>query len=525
MCQFDVFNKPHAYALTMFLDNPRRHDHAMRTHVRRHRFLYLSLLLHALPLAALGYLGHVGNIRIESARRERLLESGMQLTEQARLEKRVRDMAEIKSLLEQSAGGTRSTPIGPREHQEAPLPFSVEPKRPNALLKEAKELARAIETIERDIKAEELAKLLKIPKEKALVHLAEVRKPAQADIEPKTRAEAAAKIAQLETKARQVLQQRRQQLEGRRNGMPVTASASLGRDKAKPVLPGQSSSRNGSKHDTDVAEREQADGGGHKGDGRGGHGDGEGQGSTGEGEGEGAGGDASRTSLLDRIAAFSNPDLPDRKTSEYTAGGLANFYESGIGHIPDVDANRMVTGAGRIIGSGGPYANRVYVNSWYLIGPFQGKFGGELFSNFRYPPEDAVVLDAVYRGKGNRMLKWKYINLSKYPLIPPDEAENAVYYGYTELMLEKAQDLTIWVGADDDAQLWINDQLAWKGGNVNKEWFFGEIYETANAYVRDYNLTEGKRVVHFRKGRNKLFFKLSNGPTRLFFSLILTKEP
>jgi hypothetical protein len=46
---------------------------------------------------------------------------------------------------------------------------------------------------------------------------------------------------------------------------------------------------------------------------------------------------------------------------------------------------------------------------------------------------------------------------------------------------------------------------------------------TRNTYVRDYNLSEGKRTVHFRKGRNKLFFKLSNGPTRLFFSLVLTK--
>jgi hypothetical protein len=29
--------------------------------------------------------------------------------------------------------------------------------------------------------------------------------------------------------------------------------------------------------------------------------------------------------------------------------------------------------------------------------------------------------------------------------------------------------------------------------------------------------------VHFRQGRNKLFFKLSNGLGPLFFSLVLTK--
>ncbi len=113
--------------------------------------------------------------------------------------------------------------------------------------------------------------------------------------------------------------------------------------------------------------------------------------------------------------------------------------------------------------------------------------------------------------------------MARYPLIPPVSAEDAVYYGYTELMIDADQDLSIWVGADDDAQLRLNDRLVWEGGNVNKGSFFGQFYETRNTYVRDYDLSEGKRVVHFRKGRNKLFFKLSNGPTRVFFSLVLTK--
>lgn len=477
----------------MFLDNPRRHDHAVLIHARRHRFLYLSLVLHALPLVTLGYLGHEGNIRVESARRERLFESGMQLTEQARLEKRVQDMAQIKSLLEQSTDAKPLARAGTQEHQENQANSSAEQKDPNALLKDAKELTRAIETIERDIKAEELAKLLKIPKEKALERLAEVRKPKEADIEPNTRAEAAAKIAQLETEARQVLEQRRQQLEQRQNGTPVT---------------------NGSKQNKDVAGGQQPAGGKNA------RIPGGGQGS---GDGGGGGGGQVKTPMLDRIAAFTNPDLPDRPTTEYTSGAFGDYYDHGMGHIPEIDAKPMVKGSGRIMGPGGAYANRVYVNSWYLIGPFVGKRGGELFSNYRYPPEDAVVLDAVYPGKGDRLLKWEYVNMAKYPLIPPNEAENAVYYGYTELMVDEEQDLTIWVGADDDAQLWINDKLAWKGGNFNKEWFFGKIYETKNTYVPDYNLSESKRVVHFRKGRNKLFFKLSNGPTRLFFSFVLTK--
>jgi hypothetical protein len=183
----------------------------------------------------------------------------------------------------------------------------------------------------------------------------------------------------------------------------------------------------------------------------------------------------------------------------------------------------MVKGAGRIIGPGGTYANRVWINRWYVIGPFDGRHGAGLFANYRHPPEQGVVLDAAYRGKGGRLVTWDYVDMARYPLMPPVHAEDAVYYGYTELRMDAEQDLTIWVGADDDAQLWLNDRLVWAGGNVHKDWFFNQVYETRNTFVRDYNLSEGKRRVHFRKGRNKLFFKLSNGPTRIFFSLVLTK--
>lgn len=116
---------------------------------------------------------------------------------------------------------------------------------------------------------------------------------------------------------------------------------------------------------------------------------------------------------------------------------------------------------GRMLGSGGEFANRVYVNSWYLIGPFEGKHGSGLFSNYHYPPEDGVVLDAAYPGKDNRVVKWRYLNADSYPLVPPDYAEDAVYYGYTELMLDRERDLTMWIGADDDAQVWLNDEQVW----------------------------------------------------------------
>jgi hypothetical protein len=462
--------------------------------IRWHPFIFLSLVLHAVPLVALY---HLGSQRIELAQRERQqrqVESGARLTAQARLEKRVHDMERIKSLLEQSAAAH------PAENKEDEVQFSAQPKAPEELLKQAKDLSRKIDEIERDTKAEQLAKLLDIPKEKALEQVAEKAKAEEPPAaEPQTPAEAAAQIEQLEAKARVALEERRHQLEQQQNGVQVAADAAgaaqggAGQGKGK---------------------------GNGKGDG-GGDGRLNGNGKSGQGLGSGNTGGVGRT-MLDRIAAFRNPDMPDRATQAYI-GGAGTMFGGGVAHIPTVDAASMVKGAGRMIGPGGTYANRVWVNRWYLIGPFDGRHGAGLFANYRHPPEQGVVLDAAYRGKGGRLVKWDYVDMARYPLEPPVHAEDAVYYGYTELMLDAEQDLTIWVGADDDAQLWLNDRLVWAGGNANKDSFFGQVYETRNTYVRDYNLNEGKRVVHFRKGRNKLFFKLSNGPTRIFFSLVLTK--
>jgi hypothetical protein len=477
----------------MVLDDAPAPGTALLAHVRRHPFLLLSLVLHAVPLIVLVHVGsrHIEHARLE--RQQRQVEAGARLTAQARLDKRVHDMERIKSLLEQSAGAH------PAPGKEDEVQFSAQPKAPDALLKQAKELSRKIDALERDAKAERLAQLLDIPKDKALEQIAKTPAPdAPPALAPKDAADAAAQIEKLEAKARDVLERRRQQLEQQQNGVQVAAGAA------------------------DAAQRGAGNGHGNANAGGNANGRQNGNGRTGPGIGNGTSTGAGSV-MLDRIAAFKNPDLPDRATKAYAGDGLRPFLGDGAGHVPDVDAATMVKGAGRIVGPGGTYANRVWVNRWYVIGPFDGRHGEGVFANYRHPPEQGVVLDAAYRGKDGRVVTWDYVDMARYPLMPPVQAEDAVYYGYTELMIDAEQDLTIWVGADDDAQLWLNDRLVWEGGNAHKDWFFAQVYETRNTFVRDYNLSEGKRRVHFRKGRNKLFFKLSNGPTRIFFSLVLTK--
>lgn len=488
------------YPLLMVLE-------ALAGAIGRRPYLAFSLAVHAVLLALLYYFG---SYQFELRQQEAEVSSSLRATSQASMAKRVQDLQTIKQLLEKSAE---------RADAGEPAPPPPPTDSPQEMLEQARELAKAIDTLDKEIQAEELAKLTGAPppKEAAPAPTPEpvpapapiptpapaepapaqastpAPAPAPASSDPVTPDQAAAEIAALETKARAALAKRQQQLDARENGVAVEGAAHGAGGAANQPGP---------------------DGASGKGDGSA-TGSGMGKGSSGKGGNAGA-------SVRAEIAEFIGAgDRIEQVTSKKYSWGV-EFFDKGIGKIPPLDGQPMIKGQGRMLGAGGQYANRVYLNSWYIIGPFAGNHEGGLFANPSYPPEKAVLLDAVYFGKDKRLLKWRYVNATSYPLIPPDPAEDAVYYGYTEVFMDKACDLKAWIGADDDAQVYLNDRLVWMGGNLNKQWFWNTIYDTQNTYVSDYNRNEGTRIVHFNKGRNKLFFKLSNGPTRLFFSMVLS---
>lgn len=450
--------------------------HTMLELIRRHRFLSLSLVAHAALLGVL-YMGahrvQLEQQRIQRSREQPSVDAGKRLMERARLEKRVRDMARIKSQLESGAADKGDD-----------VQFSAQPRTPEQLLEEARALSRRIDEIERDDRAGRLAKLLRIPKQKALEKVAQTRQPEQppAGAAPRKPVDAAAQIEQLEAKARDALARRGRQLAQQQDGTRVAAGESRSGSAVRQGAPGRP---------VGSAPRSPSPGG------------------------------VSISSVLGTIDALIHSGRAGRGIEANIVAGNHDDVDRTLVRIPEVPANARVKGAGRIIGPGGPYADRVYVNRWYLIGPFERKHGDAWLAPD--PPEQAVILDAAYRGKDGRLLKWEYVDSASYPLVPPQPAEEAVYYGYTELMVDKEQDLTIWVGANDDAQLWLNDRLVWRGRKVAKALFYREVDDTGKSHGRDYNFSEGKRVVHLRQGRNKLFFKLSNGLGFLFFSLVLTK--
>jgi hypothetical protein len=179
----------------------------------------------------------------------------------------------------------------------------------------------------------------------------------------------------------------------------------------------------------------------------------------------------------------------------------------------------VLRGEGRVFGPGGSYAERIYLDRWYIIGPFPNEHRRNIET--RFPPEFGVDLDAEYLGKDDRLLHWKYFEADSYPLVPPDDEPYAVYYGYTEVMMDRERDLWVSFGSDDESKVWLNDALVWESGTGFKLWYNSGGYRSLPSYMRDWNLTENRRRLHFRKGRNRLLFRLENGYGLQFFSMVI----
>ena len=187
---------------------------------------------------------------------------------------------------------------------------------------------------------------------------------------------------------------------------------------------------------------------------------------------------------------------------------------------PAVDVAMLHTAAGRVFGPGGTYAERAYLDTWYVIGPFAGR-GDESMAH-GYPPEDDVDLDAAYPGPEGRTLTWRFTSRGFYPFIPPDRRDDAVYYAYTELRVDEDRDVWLSIAADDDSMMWLDERLVWVGSPGDKPWYHPPYY-LRDELVGSLALTEGQRRVHLSAGVHRLLFKLYNKEDRAFFSVVLSK--
>jgi hypothetical protein len=449
---------------------------------RARPFLALSIVLHLALLLGVYSAGAYRTQTTAPAAQRARISAALDAARRTQMQRQVRALQDMQRQMAKQAGDSDGKPAAGSDDL---------PDDPQALLQRAQALADKINATAQKARAAELARLLKITPEAARAKL-QVQDIAKAKLDAaaaaavnKTPGDA---IAQLEKQARSALERQAQAqarqdqgslVQTRRDGQPHSSG---------PAAAAAQRSNTGGQKPSGAAAMAGGPSAGSSGSGSSGSGD------SSSGNGAMAGAPSS--------GGFKDP-------RSYGATVQANA----------VDATALRPGAGRIIGRGGPLATRIYLNSWYILGPFEGLGAGSL--NAPFPPEKGVDLDAAYEGLGQRVLVWDYQTSAAYPFVPQPRAENSVYFAYTEIRVDDTQEVWLEIGADDDSKLWLNDDLVWTGTSGNKPWYRQPFYSLKDDMQR-LNLVEGRRRVLLKAGRNRLLFKLYNGIDLMFFAVVVT---
>jgi len=532
----------------------------LRRFVAARPYLWGSVAVHgllALLLLNLAGLGTRQDARVAAAEARRTAQRLAQ-TQARELRHRVDRMQAIREELDPGA---------------APLPPGTADASPDALAARAQSLSDAIESADRGQRAQDLARLAQIPIDEARRRIAADESHAL----PPPPETAAQKIARLERHARDIAEARRARLDAQREGVRVTraharahrvhapdqalaptasASGSTGQVRVADGIPrdmseqfksmvrlggpqgrvgvvgteagksvnrehvkGLAGGRNASEDDFGRDAESAAKGrhvvleGQREKSGQGG-------GIADHGPGSAKRGSAGSTQDDARLRGLAAVRIPG--SSLDLTGHAEDAQHTFVRYAapPAVDLATLRTAAGRVFGAGGTHAERVYLDAWYVIGPFAGK--GHESQQAVYPPEDDVDLDAAYAGPEGRTLTWQFTSRGFYPFVPPERRMDAVYYAYTELRFDRDRDVWFSLAADDDSMMWLDERLVWVSSPGDKPWYHPPYY-ARDELVGSLSLTEGQRRVHLAAGVHRLLFKLCNTDGHPFFSVVLSK--
>jgi hypothetical protein len=225
--------------------------------------------------------------------------------------------------------------------------------------------------------------------------------------------------------------------------------------------------------------------------------------------------------LMKGVASKATSDHPDQSKAESAGGGCREGGAEGNGLASDGQGNVSAAnpapflapkGVGsvpgrKVIGSG-PSADWMYVDSWYVIGPFPNP--GRRNLNTAFPPETVIDLDATYPGLDMKPVKWRFLQ-SGAPMVNPagKEMVQAIYYAVTEVWFDQPTDAWVAMGADDFAKVWINGMPVWSSLSRPKPWMVNEAF----------------RKVHFIKGVNRILFRIENAMEFTDFSFLICTKP
>jgi hypothetical protein len=262
-----------------------------------------------------------------------------------------------------------------------------------------------------------------------------------------------------------------------------------------------------------------AGGGSGGGGGGGGGGAGSGMGGAGGGSGGGSGGG---TGIGAGAPLPGGGGLSGEAPDEAVLGAGPGKTE-----LANAAAQPLRVGPGRTIAASGPSAEWIFIDSWYILGPFDNTDRANI--DRKFPPETVVDLNAVYPGKNDIPIRWEFYQSPTADVVPPLDGwysvlqkqlglkgeinrtvlQYIIYYAYSELNFEQECDLWVAVGSDDFSKVWINDQLIWSSGKQSKKW----------------RIDEGMRKVHFKKGVNRILYRIENGKDRTDFSFVIRMQP
>jgi hypothetical protein len=192
----------------------------------------------------------------------------------------------------------------------------------------------------------------------------------------------------------------------------------------------------------------------------------------------------------------------DLSKAMQTDGQWKNTLPAPAEVVPVID-NSIRPSPGRKVTANGEGADWMAIHQWHVLGPFANPERANIDRVF--PPESLVDLNAVYLGKDGGPIRWTYTQTANElgRTRPDNEEPYGIWYAYSELHFDQAQDLWIAMGSDDKGQVWVNDTPVWVSANHHKNW----------------SPKEALRKVHFQKGRNRILYRIENGQHGMAFSL------
>jgi WD40 repeat protein len=142
--------------------------------------------------------------------------------------------------------------------------------------------------------------------------------------------------------------------------------------------------------------------------------------------------------------------------------------------------------------------------SWHVVGPF-AKAARDTGLDTEFPPEKGVDLGATYAGKSSTVA-WQtlradirgYVDL--LPSIP--DSSNVITYAYCRVESPADQEVTVFLGTDDCARLWVNGTPVYTNPNQRSRM----LLQIQQDRIPDEDLVR----LRLAKGRNAILLKITN---------------